>query len=101
MPASVTIPQGRNGVTFTITMQLVPTSMNVTIFASCGLTIGRTLDLLGSGGLDSLSLDPRTVIGGETSQGMVTLQNFSKRLALQCHLDGSGEISDSTRLARE
>ncbi|HEY3108188.1 MAG TPA: hypothetical protein VGL23_05515, partial [Chloroflexota bacterium] len=73
VPASVTIPPGTNTASFVITTQPVTTATTVTIFASRSRTIGVALELLPPGALSSLSLNPTTVTGGQSSQGTVTL----------------------------
>lgn len=73
VPASVTIPEGTNVASFTITTQPVATATSVTILASRSRTIGVALQLLPPGALASLALNPTTVTGGQSSQGTVTL----------------------------
>jgi hypothetical protein len=73
VPASVTIPPGTNTASFLITTQPVTTATTVTILASRSRTIGVALELLPPGALSSLSLNPTTVTGGQSSQGTVTL----------------------------
>ncbi len=75
VPVSVTIPAGTNTVTFTIATQPVTTVTRVTILASRSMTLKQTLELLPPGALDSLSLNPTTVTGGQSSQGTVTLSS--------------------------
>jgi hypothetical protein len=73
VPPSVTIPAGGSSATFTITTQAVTQATNVTILASRSVTQPQTLQLLPPGALASLSINPKTVTGGELSEGTVTL----------------------------
>ncbi len=75
VPASVTIPQGASSATFIITTQPVASATTVTILASRSFTLKQTLELLPPGALASLSLNPTTVTGGQSSQGTVTLSS--------------------------
>ena len=75
VPASVTIPQGQNTTSFTITTQPVAQLTNVAILASRSKTIQLNLELLPPGALASLSLNPTTATGGQSSQGTVTLSS--------------------------
>jgi hypothetical protein len=73
VPPSVTIPPGGSSATFTITTQPVTEAKNVTILASRSVTQPQTLQLLPQGALASLGINPKTVTGGEPSQGTVAL----------------------------
>jgi probable HAF family extracellular repeat protein len=78
VPASVNVPAGSTTATFPITTSAVTTTQSATISASYGgTTLSATLSVTpqgsGSVSLASLSLNPTSVKGGDSSQGTVTL----------------------------
>lgn len=77
VPASVTVPAGQTTATFPVTTAAVAATTEVMISASAGgATEMTTLTVTppsGDGTLNALTIDPDQVIGGETSQGTVTL----------------------------
>jgi hypothetical protein len=75
VPPSVAIPAGANSATFTITTTAVSSATDVTILAARSITQRQTLTLLPPGALDTLTLNPSTVTGGDPSQGTVTLSS--------------------------
>jgi hypothetical protein len=78
VPSSVTIPQGANSATFSITTQAVTAAKDVTILAAHSVTLKKTLKVSAPpapGTLASVSLSPTSVTGGGTSQGTVTLDS--------------------------
>jgi hypothetical protein len=77
VPTSVSIASGASGATFTVTTSSVSTSTSSTISASyAGVTDTAVLSVQTAGSstvLSSLTLSPTSVVGGNTSQGTVTL----------------------------
>jgi len=74
--STVTVPAGTTTTTFTITTQTVTTITSATITASFGglsSSAGLTLKPM----LLSVSLSPSTVVGGNSSTGTVTLNDFA------------------------
>jgi hypothetical protein len=73
VPDRVVIPAGANSTTFTVITQAVPEVKKVTILAARSQTHRVELELLAPGSLSTLSLNPSTVVGGNSSTGTVTL----------------------------
>ena len=74
VPASVSIASGASSATFTATTSSVSTSTSSTISASyAGVTNTALLSVTTVPVLSSLTLNPTSVVGGNTSQGTVTL----------------------------
>jgi hypothetical protein len=76
VPASVTIAAGAASATFTVTTASVGASTPVTISASFGVTRTATLTVSPAAAnvtLSSVALSPASVVGGNSSQGTVTL----------------------------
>ena len=76
VPASITVASGSTSATFNITTYPVSSSNSVTITASyAGITTASTLTVTTgtSVQLNSLTLSPTTVVGGNPSIGTVTL----------------------------
>ncbi len=74
VPASVNITQGNSSATFNITTSTVSVSTPAAITASLGgVSQSTTLTVLPVVALSSLSLNPTSVVGGNSSQGTVTL----------------------------
>ena len=69
----VTIPQGANSTTYTVTTQPVTQVTKVSVLAARSMTLRFVLELLPPGSLQELSLSPSTVTGGQSSTGTVTL----------------------------
>jgi hypothetical protein len=77
VPGGVTVPAGETITTFPVTTSAVAATTEVTISASAGGTT-RTTTLTvtapaGDGQLASLTINPSIVVGGQNSQGTVTL----------------------------
>jgi len=73
VPPSVTVPAGSSSATFTVTTSAVAASTSVTISASDG-TVTQTASLtVTPPALSSLTLNPSSVTGGNSSTGVVTL----------------------------
>jgi hypothetical protein len=74
VPASVSIPGGASSATFPVTTLSVTTSTSSTISASyAGVTLTAPLSVNTAATLSSLTLSPTSVVGGNPSQGTVTL----------------------------
>jgi hypothetical protein len=76
VPATVVVKAGSTSATFSVTSKTVTTNQTVTISASLGgVTRAATLTVTPASGvsLASLSLNPTSVKGGDSSQGTVTL----------------------------
>lgn len=73
VPDRVTIPAGGNSASFTVTTQPVASMTRVTVLAARSWRLDITLELLPPSALQSLALNPTTVVGGNPSQGTVTL----------------------------
>lgn len=74
VPASVTVPQGQNVAQFTVTTQPVGADTNVVVTASYGGgTRKATLTLTNALALASVTVNPTTIHGGQSSFGTVTL----------------------------
>lgn len=78
VPPSVTVPAGATTATFTVTAGTVASNVSVTISAAYGgVTRSASLTVAppppGEGQLASLTISPDQVVGGESSQGTVTL----------------------------
>ncbi len=77
VPSSVTVPAGQTSATFTVTTQAVSSTTTVTITATAG-NVSRQATLTVNPApqqpqLSSLSLNPSSVVGGQSSTGTVTL----------------------------
>ena len=72
VPVSVSIAAGSRTATFTITTTAVATQTSVTISATYGATRTTTLTVTVAS-LSSLTLNPSTVTGGQSSTGTLTL----------------------------
>jgi LmbE family N-acetylglucosaminyl deacetylase len=72
VPAAVTVPAGATSASFTVTTSGAAATTAVTLSATYGATATATLTV-GPLALSGLSLSPGVVVGGETSQGTVTL----------------------------
>jgi hypothetical protein len=76
VPPSVTVPAGSDRVDFTVATSSVATSTTVSLSASYGGFAATTLTVLPApapAALASLALNPSSVVGGNASQGTVTL----------------------------
>jgi hypothetical protein len=79
MPSSVTVPAGATSATFTIVTRPVSSQFNMNIFADlAGSPEKSALLIITAGGLttptlSTLSLNPASVVGGNSSTGTVTL----------------------------
>ena len=74
VPGSVTIASGATSATFTITTSPVGTSTSSTISASyAGVTVPASLGVAPPPVASSVTLSPSSVVGGNSSQGTVTL----------------------------
>jgi hypothetical protein len=74
VPASVTVPAGETSATFAVTTQPVTQAAASTIRATYnGSTLTALQNVSPGLALSSVSLNPATVVGGNTSQGTVTL----------------------------
>jgi hypothetical protein len=92
VPSSVTVPAGATGATFTITTSAVAASTPVTISASYGgVTQTASLTVMPSSlpTLSSLTLNPSTVTGGNSSTGTVTLSGPAPAGGAQVMLSSS------------
>ena len=72
VPASVTVAAGATSVTFSVTTSAVANNSSVVISGTYGVTKSATLNV-NAAVLSSLSLNPATLVGGNTSTGTVTL----------------------------
>ncbi len=89
MPSSVTVLAGAASATFTISTSAVAVSTSVTISASYG-GVTRTASLtVTSPILSSLTLNPSTVTGGNSSTGTVTLSGPAPAGGAQVMLSSS------------
>jgi hypothetical protein len=80
MPSSVTVPAGATSATFTILTEPVSSQFNMNIFADFGGTGKQALLLITAGpappsspSLSSVSVSPSSVVGGNPTNGTVTL----------------------------
>jgi hypothetical protein len=74
VPATVTVPEGKQKATFNITSAQTPTQTDVTITGTLDATNKTaTVTLLASPTPTSLTLNPAAVMGGQSSTGTVTL----------------------------
>ncbi|HXI30960.1 MAG TPA: hypothetical protein VNG89_21135, partial [Vicinamibacterales bacterium] len=77
LPASVTVPAGATSASFTITTSPVTSQFNMNIFADLAGSPERQALLLitagGSTGLNSLSVNPVSLVGGASTTGAVSL----------------------------
>ena len=70
VPPSVTVPAGTTSATFTISTSLVTTGTSVTIQAA---NLSAVLNVTPATTLSTLSLNPASVIAGDSSSGTVTM----------------------------
>jgi hypothetical protein len=76
VPATVTVPEGANSVTFSITTSVVTTPQMATISGSYhNTTKTALLTVVGAPGLASISVSPTSLDGGSSAVGTVTLTN--------------------------
>jgi trimeric autotransporter adhesin len=73
VPASVTVPEGAMGATFTIATGAVQSNVSATITASFNGTAGSATLTINAVTVSSLSLNPTAIAGGNSSIGTVTL----------------------------
>ena len=64
VPSQVTIPAGASSADFTVTTSAVTQVTKVTVLGSRSLTIPVVLELLQAGALETMTLSPTTVTGG-------------------------------------
>ena len=77
VPSSVTVPAGATSANFTVSTGVVSSSTNVTLTASAG-SVARTATLTvnppaSNIALESLTISPTMIIGGNSATGTVTL----------------------------
>lgn len=76
VPPSVTVAAGQNSATFTANTSPVTATTGVVVSAShAGATVSTTAFLVVSRAVESVTLNPSTVTGGNSSTGTVTLRS--------------------------
>jgi trimeric autotransporter adhesin len=73
MPATVTVPTGALGATFTVTTQPVASLSTAAVTATYDVTRNTTLTITNAPSVSSVALDSPTVTGGSGTSGTVTL----------------------------
>ncbi len=98
VPATIIIAEGSNSATFSITTDPVATAMNAMIMASYGFD-GQGIGLgINPATLSSMTLDPTSVTGGQTSTGTVTLSGPAPSKGVE--VDLSSNSADATLPAK-
>jgi hypothetical protein len=89
VPPSVTIPAGQRSATFTVNTQAVASQTQVMITARLGNSSRQATLTVNPPALESLTLDPNTVVGGNPSTGTVALNAPAPAGGLQVQLSSS------------
>jgi hypothetical protein len=89
VPRSVTVPAGQRTATFTVTTQAVCSQVQVTIRAQLGNSERQAVLTVNPPALESLTLDPNTVVGGNPSTGTVALNAPAPAGGLQVQLSSN------------
>jgi hypothetical protein len=89
VPASVTVLAGQTSASFSITTRPVASQTQVTIMARLGNSSRQATLTVNPPALESLTLDPNTVVGGNPSTGRVALNAPAPAGGLQVQLSSN------------